>query len=114
MACLLLSLIALGCDNHHYYGGDLAGDASLLRMTWRDWVKDGRPTNYNIGILPVGTYFTYTNIVRGTNGIFRCRFATRSPGYPPGVMAITDQGQVIFVCTNGNVIISPEKYGVDE
>jgi hypothetical protein len=88
--------------------------AFTLRYARDYWISHGRPANFRLEeVIPSEDFFAYTNILRTTNSVFHCRFGSRNPGWPPGVVAITDEGQVIFVCsTNGKVTISPDKYGV--
>jgi hypothetical protein len=58
--------------------------------------------------------FVFTNVVTSTNVIFHCRFAARRPSWPAGVLAITDEGILVWVRDkDGKVTVSPEKYGVE-
>lgn len=111
---LCLSLFACGCSSYHP-SSEFRGDGIGLRDAWSYWVDHGRPANFQLNEVlgPPETFFTYTNIVRGTNGVFHCRFGASRPGWPPGVLAVTDDGQLIFACsTNGKVTISPDENGV--
>jgi hypothetical protein len=112
--CLIF--FACGCSGPSP-GMEFYYDANFLRQAHDDWTSHGRPANFELGesIGPSYTFFIYTNVVRVTNGVFHCRFGARRPSYsPPGVLAITDDGQVIFICsTNGKVTISPDEYGVN-
>lgn len=90
--------------------------ALALREDYDYWLSHGRPADFQPSQV-AGTpeeFFIYTNLIHTTNAVFRCRFGSRRPGWPPGILAITDGGMVIFACgTNGKVTISPEEYGVE-
>lgn len=88
-------------------------DGNNLRYALSCWNSRGRPTNFKLDEVlgPPSDFFIYTNVVRSTNGDFHCRFAARSFAYPPGILVITDDGQLIFICsTNGKVTVSPDKH----
>jgi hypothetical protein len=63
---------------------------------------------------PADTFFVFANMVKTTNGVLHCRFGARRPAWPPGVLAITDEGLVIFIRErDGEVIFSPQDNGVE-
>lgn len=104
-----------GCGSHHP-GSEFVTSAFALRTDYDYWLNHGRPADFQPSQVAGTTneFFVYTNIITATNAVFHCRFGARRPGWPPGVLAITDEGQLIFICsTNGKVIVSPDKYGVD-
>lgn len=92
---------------------EFKSDGNILRYARDYWVNNGRPANFQLEEIlgPPSDFFVFTNIVITTNGVFHCRFGVHRRFWPPGVLAITDEGQLIFVCsTNGEVTISPDDY----
>ena len=86
-----------------------------MKQAYDYWVGRGRPSNFQLKefLGPPETFFDYTNTVTSTNGVFHCLFGAHRPDWPPGILAITDERQVIFICsTNAKVTISPDEYGV--
>ncbi|MGA3269188.1 MAG: hypothetical protein ABSE16_20525 [Verrucomicrobiota bacterium] len=80
------------------------------------WISHGRPLEFRPSEVSgnPGEIFVFTNIVKTTNGVLHCRFGARRLGWPPGVLAITDEGFVIFIRErDGRVIFSPEDNGVE-
>lgn len=59
-------------------------------------------------------YIVFTNRLMVAGHPYHCRFGVR-PGIgimPPGVLAITDEGVVVFIADqDGRVIVSPGKHG---
>jgi hypothetical protein len=111
IACVVLGA---GCFRYHLRYYDFDWQWLGLSVGYDDWLKEGRPADFQISKhvgRPSDGYFDYTNVITATNGVFRCRFGARRDWYP-GILAITEDGQIIFVCTNGKVTISPQEYGV--
>jgi hypothetical protein len=109
------TLIAWSFSDHHP-SSEFGSDARSLRYARDYWISHGRSADFRLEEVlgPPEDFFIYTNTLRTTNGVFHIRFGSRRPGWPPGTLAITDEGQMIFVCsTNGKVTISPDEYGVD-
>ena len=109
------ALIAMSLSKHHP-ASEFETDAFSLRYARNYWISNGQPADFRLEevVGPPEDFFIFTNTIETTNGVLHCRFGSRRPGWPPGVLAITDEGQMIFVCsTNGKVTISPDKYGVD-
>jgi hypothetical protein len=115
MLAICLTLCACGCGDHHP-SSEFNTSAFALREDYGYWRSHGRPADFQPSQVAgnANEFFVYTNVFKTTNAVFHCRFGSRRPGWPPGVLAITDEGEVIFVCsTNGKVTISPDEYGVD-
>lgn len=113
-ALLFLALIANGCGNHHP-GSDFITSTMALKQAQDYWLNHGRPADFQPGqyLGLTNEFFVYTNTIKTSNAVFHCRFGASTPILPPGVLAITDDRQMIFICTNGKVTTSPDKYGVD-
>jgi hypothetical protein len=109
-----LTLLACGCGNHHP-SSEFRGAAVALQTARDYWLNHGSPTDFQPGevVGPSNQFFVYTNTVRTTNAVLHCRFGSRGYGWPPGILAITDEGLVIWIAKDGKVTISPEKNGVD-
>src|SRR5579862_748332 len=99
LAVLSLALVTWGCGGNSQ-ARMFKSDGVSLRYARDYWISHGRPANFNLeevfGV--TSDFLIYTNIVRSTNGVFHCRFAERRPLYPPGILVITDDGQLIFIC----------------
>ena len=111
--CLALSMC--GCTKRDP-GSDFATSAFALRYAQDYWVSHSRPSGFQLGevIGPPADFFVFTNMVKTTNGVLHCRFGAREPGWPPGVLAITDEKLLIFIRErDGKVIVSPEENGVE-
>jgi hypothetical protein len=113
ITCLALCLC--GCTKYDP-GYDFKVRAMCLKDARDYWLSHGRPTNFQLGevVGPPEAFFIYTNILTTTNGVFHCRFGSRDPGWPPGTLAITDEGLVIYIRErDGKVFFSPEDNGVE-
>jgi len=86
-----------------------------LRGLLDSWNKQGRPTGFEPSSI-VGAsnqYFVFTNIITASNTVFHCRFGTSDLTYPAGVLAIADEGVVLWIPKNGgDITISPEVNGI--
>lgn len=113
LVCLIF--FACGCGDHHP-SSEFKSSALVLRTDRDYWLSHGRPADFQPSQI-AGTpenVFIYTNVINITNTIFRCRFGSRTPGWPPGLLAITDEGQVIFINEKASkVTIAPDENGVD-
>jgi len=115
MLTISLALCMCSCAKRDP-GSDFAESAFALRYAQDYWVSHGRPRGFQLSeiIGPPGTFFVFTNMVNTTNGALHCRFGARWPGWPPGVLAITDEKLLIFIRErDGKVIFSPEINGVE-
>ena len=104
-----------------FFGGGLWQDytgtvrhAMNLKLLLYMWTKQGLPKVFdihdNIGFPNDRTYFDYTNIIKVKSTIYHCRFGARADDLPPGILAISDQGIILWISdTYSNVVISPEK-----
>lgn len=108
-------LLSSGC-RREWPGVYLRGQAIGLELAREDWIRLGRPTSFDPlkeGFYPTNTCFVYTNTVVISNKIARCCFASRDPKWPPGTLAITDEGVTLWIYSDGRkIIISPEESGV--
>ena len=87
-----------------------------LKETQERWVKLGRPVVTNVvdWIGPADDFFVYTNEITITNHVFRCCFSSRRPDWPPGVMAVTEEGIIVWIRErDGNITVDPQKHGVE-
>ena len=109
------ALCLFGCAKHAP-SYEFKSNTIALREDYDYWLSHGRPTGLQPGEV-AGTpekYFVFTNIVTTTTGVLHCRFACREPGWPSGVLAITDNRLVIFIRQrDGKVIFSPDENGVE-
>lgn len=103
----------VGCSpNEATHSRVLAG---RLRSLYQDWARDGRPENVdtdNYITASKDDYLVFTNVVAVGTNLFHCRFAVRSPGRfaRPGVLAISDEGVILWVGDKGgDVIVAPDK-----
>jgi hypothetical protein len=110
-----LALCLFGCSKYAPNSNFITA-AVTLREDYDYWLSHGRPAGFQpseVGGLPE-EYFVYTNIVTTARGALHCQFGCRVPGWPPGVLAITGERQVIFIRQrDGKVIFSPEENGVE-
>jgi hypothetical protein len=112
-----LALSLSGCVRRNVAPGyEFKAGAIGLREARDYWTSHGRPSGFqpSEAVGPAYKYFTFTNVVRSARGILYCRFGTRETDWPPGVLAITDDGLVIFLRQrDGKVFFSPEVDGVE-
>lgn len=65
-------------------------------------------TNYVLGI------WTSHKTISVTGAVYHCSFGVRAPGFPPGILAITDEGLVVWIRErDGKAILSPEIDGIE-
>lgn len=114
---VLLTVVVIGCSpSEKTHARIVSGD---LRYLYREWVKDGRPdnfepTNYIFDVSSTyGTsnqYFVFTNTVSAEGTRFHCRFARRDATrfHKPGIMAISDEGVVLWIAADGMIVVAPE------
>ena len=114
----LLCVVVIGCEpSEKAHARTLGG---TLRYVYGEWVKQGRPeafepTNYTTHISSTsGTkyqVFVFTNTVTVKPDVFHCHFAVRDPSrfYKPGLVAITDEGVLLWVGDDGKIVVAPDK-----
>lgn len=113
IACLAICLA--GCAKYAP-SSNFSTSAYSLRQARDYWISHGRPSGFqpSEAVGPAYKFFIYSNIVGTTSGTLHCCFGTREIGWPSGVLAITDNGKVIFIRQrDGKVILSPEENGVE-
>ena len=115
VAIIFLALYTCSCSKRDP-GYDFKSSAIALREAQGYWLSHDRPPGFQPSSV-AGTpdeFFVYTNIVKNTNGVLHCRFGARRPGWPLGVLAITDEGPLIFIRERDSaVIVAPEENGVE-
>jgi hypothetical protein len=106
--------------SHHYEGVYVKSPADALRNFHRLWVEGGRQADYDPAqslrqpVRRPFKYFTYTNTVRFEGEVHTCRFGHRLPRLSSGVLAITEEGVVVWVSSaTGKVTVSPDVNGID-
>ena len=115
MVTIGLTLCVCSCAKRDP-GSDFTTSAFALKYAQDYWLSHGRPPGFQLSevIGPPDDFFVFTNTVKTTNGVLHCRFGSRSPGWPPGVLAITDEKLLVFIRErDGKVIFSPEINGVE-
>ncbi len=114
---LLLLAAQAGCERG-YRGVYFRGEADLLWQIHAEWDKRGRPDDFDIPAeyrLGAGMgFFVFTNQVTVSNKVYHCRFGARQNYWPPGTLAVTDEGVVLWIRSRGgSIIVSPEREDVD-
>jgi hypothetical protein len=114
---ICLTLFVCGCGDHHP-ASEFTTSAFALHEDYDYWLSHGRPTDfqpYPVTGTTTNDVFVYTNIIKTKSAVFHCRIGARRPTWwPAGILAITDEGLVIFIGDkDGKVTISPETNGVD-
>ena len=112
------SMMLSGCwqNSSHIPSNCFMTSASILQDLHEQWIKGGRssdfnPTNY---AGPPGAFFTYTNRVIIDGHAHKCCFGAHERIEPSGMLAITDDGIVIWVReSDGKITVSPELHGVE-
>jgi hypothetical protein len=107
-------LILLSRDHHP--SSEFSALALALRTAHDYWLTNGCPADFQPGqfLGLADAFFIYTNTIKTANAVFHCRFGSRRPGWPSEVLAITDEGTMIFISDkDGKVTISPDENGVD-
>ena len=84
----------------HSYGDELIAPNAGLRVIYMQWLAAGRPARWDIkGLIEdeYNRYFDYTNVFVVDHGVCHCRFGCEAPNVPTGILAITDEGRVIWI-----------------
>lgn len=117
-AAVVFFVVALiGCEPpEKTHASILAGQ---LRYLYQEWLKQGgpetfQPTNYIYSMSSTYgakyQFVVFTNTVI-SNGIqYHCHFAKRDPTRfkKPGVIAIADEGVILWVGDDGKIVVAPE------
>ncbi len=109
-----VTCVRLFDDGKDYVAGNktFGMAAGVLRDVYSAWVEGGRSKDFSPAGLVGGTFsnvFLYINpvTVQGTN--YQCRFGLEMPYGPPGVLAITDDGTVVWIrARDKQVTVSPQ------
>lgn len=83
----------------------------ILRMVYSDWKDHGSKSFYDPDefVRGAATFFVFTNSFVVDGRQFHCRFGC-SGLFPPGRIAITDEGVSLYISDdNRRIIIAPEK-----
>jgi hypothetical protein len=110
-----VAFVLCGCQKK-YPTKNLITTALSLKMEQERWVRLGRPivTNMSDWLGPTNVFCVYTNKITITNHVFHCLFAARRLDWPSGVMAVTEEGVIVWIRDrDGNVTIDPQKHGVE-
>jgi len=95
----------------------LSMPASCLIDVRQAWIDRGRPESFKPNKVIGGTFgnvFFYTNKVQVGGMIYQCRFGVSDNVWPPGILAITDEGIVLWIRQrDGKVTVSPEKNWIE-
>jgi hypothetical protein len=113
---LLLSVLLPSCSRRHYPSSYIIGPATFLESFREEWIKQNRSPAFNVSDIgrPPGTFFNLTNTVSAGGRQYKCLFGARRDDWPPGVLAITEDGVILWVREqDGKVTLSPEVNGVD-
>lgn len=114
---VLIGMLLAGCEADDQYHARSLG--SQLRALSAKWERDGFPTEFNITNNfytghTTNQVFFFTNQItlQGTN--YRCQLAVRSPERfrPPGLLAVTDRGVLLWLGDDGRSVVSPEIHGL--
>ena len=114
---LLLGAMLVGCGRANRH--DFASRAAILTVYQEWWAEKGRPAaikleDYGGPGGPNESLFVYTNTIVSSGHRYQCLFGARATYWPRGVLAISDQGQTLWIRErDGKVTLSPEKYGVE-
>jgi hypothetical protein len=112
-----LTFLMIGCgETNHYPSAYLGTDACNLKWARDYWISQGRPVGFDPGRVlgPANVYFVYTNTVTITNRVLHCRFGARRSEWPAGVLAITDEGIMIWIRgRDGEITVSPDENGIE-
>src|SRR5215469_13914162 len=93
----IISIVGLLCldmwmHKDHHPSSEFKTSALALRLDRDYWLSHGRQLSFSPSQV-AGTpkeFFVFTNLIYTTNAVFHCRFGVSRPGWPPGVLAITD------------------------
>jgi len=116
---LFLVAAVVGCEpTERTHARTLGGQ---LRYLYQQWSKEGRPasfqlTNYITSISDTNStpdrFIVFTNTVSTEGSVYHCRFAVRSsPGgrfWKPGVLAISDEGVLLWIADDGKIVVAPD------
>jgi hypothetical protein len=113
---LLLSVLLSSCSRRHFPSSYIIVPATVLESHREEWIKQNRSPAYDVSRFakPLGTYFNFTNTVSAGGRDYKCLFGARREDWPPGILAITEDGIILWVGDqDGKVALSPEVNGVD-
>ena len=116
-AIILLILAAASCEPTEKTHARILG--GTLRYVYSEWKTQGspssfEPTNYvrSVSSNYGSKYqvFVFTNTVSVKPNEFHCRFAMRAPDrfYKTGLVAITDEGLLLWIGDDGKIIVAPD------
>jgi hypothetical protein len=109
-------LLLTACPSKRFPGSYLFTTAEALRYVYQRWVSEGKPPDFDMArfVQPRGEFFPYTNTVTFNGAPHSCRFGSRRPGFPKGVLAITEDGVVVWIRdSDGEVTLKPDDIGID-
>jgi hypothetical protein len=109
----LICLMNCGCQPRLDGGEAFSMAASALRDVRAAWLERGRTNDFvSSGI--VGGMFSnvvfYTNSIKVDGRKYQCRFGVREDYWPPGVLAITDEGEIVWIRDrDGKATLAPHR-----
>jgi hypothetical protein len=113
MTILCIAVGLVGCKDT-YPGVYLSGSAEALREAQEHWKTNAQLSDLDEARDRANDIFVYTNTVTTSNTVYHCLFGTRDPDWPAGVLAVTDDGIILWVRDrDGNVTVSPVDHGVE-
>ncbi len=106
----------IGCEpEEQYHARILGGQLKILDQHWRE---QGRPavfvvTNYVYIVGSTNQYYMFTNKVDVKGVSYHCRFGVRDPDrfQKPGVLAISDEGVLLWIGDDGKIDVAPDTKG---
>jgi hypothetical protein len=125
---ILLPIVALllsmqtGCKPYQYSSANFSSSAGELSDIYKLWLERGQPTNFTTADFfgPqyrefTNQFFVFTNTATAGSVVYHCHFGALCPHFPPGgVLAITDEGPIIWIRDrDGKVTLSPEVNGIE-
>jgi hypothetical protein len=113
---LLLSVLLPSCSQRHFPASYLIGPATVLESFREEWIKQNKSPAFDVSRFakPPGTYCNFTNTISAAGRDYKCLFGARREYWPPGILAITVDGIILWVRDqDGKVTLSPEVNGVD-
>ena len=113
---LLLPVLLLSCSQRHFPGSYLRTQVSVLESYREEWIKQNRSSTFDVSHFagPQGACFAFTNTVSFRGRPYKCLFGARRADWPPGVLAITEDGFILWIHDQGGeVTFAPEMNGVD-
>jgi hypothetical protein len=116
---VLLGVLMSSCSQSsqgHYPSSYLVGCATILESLREEWTNQNKPPGFDVSQFskPRGTYFNFTNAVSAGGRSYKCMFGARQKDWPPGVLAITDDGVILWIRDrDGQVTLAPEVNGIE-